>query len=60
MGNFDKVYNLTRVYSNFKQSENNSSGNNNKSLVFIAKVLLLTFLLDNNFNSLYTLYISSK
>ena len=60
IGNFDKAYNLTKVYSNSKQSDNNSSDNNNKSFVFITKALLLTFLSNNNFNSLCILYISNK
>lgn len=58
IGNFNKVYNPTKIYSDFKQFNNNSS--NNKTLVFIAKVLLLTVLPDNNFDSLCTLYIISK
>lgn len=58
IGNFSKVYNLIKIYSDFKQSNNNPS--NNKGLVPIAKVSLLALLLDNNFDSLCTLCIANK
>lgn len=58
MGNFNKVYNLIKVCSNSKQSNNNSS--NNIYLVSAAKALLLALSLNNNFNCLCTLCITSK
>lgn len=58
IGNFSKVYNPTKVYNNFEQSNNNLS--NNKGLFPKAKVLLLASLSDNNFDSLCTPYIASK
>lgn len=58
MGNFSKVYDPTKVYSNSKQSNNNPS--DNKGLVPTAKVSLLVPSPDNNFDSLCTPCIASK
>lgn len=59
MSNFNKAYNSTKIYNNFKQFNNNNSSNN-KDLIPAAKVLLLTLSPDNNFDSLYILWIASK
>lgn len=59
MGNFNKAYNLTKIYSNSKQThEDNPS--DNKGFVSAAKVSLLNLSSDNNFDSLYTPYIANK
>lgn len=59
MGDFNKAYGSIKIYNNSKQSNNNNLSNN-KGFIFIAKVLLLIFLSNNNFDSLYILYVASK
>ena len=57
MGNFNKAYNLTKMYNDSKQSDNNLSDNNDKIFTPAAKASLL---MDKNFDSLYTSCIASK
>lgn len=59
INNLNKAYDPTEIYSNFEQS-NNSNPSNNKGLIFIAKVSLLTPSPNNDFDSLYIPCITSK
>ena len=60
IGNFNKIYDRIKIYSDSKQSESKYESKSDSKHKSGAKVLLVNHNPDNNFDSICTSYIASK